>query len=81
MMQAGGRRTGAAGLRAGAALKAGSVHRSATARDAPVPAERDRPELDCTRRPVSAGTATGARFAHWLQAAFDPACQQGRALR
>lgn len=81
MMQAGGRRTGAAGRRAGAVLTARSVRRSDTARISPLPVERDCPVMDFRWRPVAADTVAGTRWARRPQAETDPDCQPWRALR
>jgi hypothetical protein len=81
MMQAGRRRTAAAGLRAGAVLTAGSVRRSDTARISPQPVERDCPVMHFRWRPVAADTVAGTRWARRPQAETDPACQAWRALR
>lgn len=81
MMQARGRRTGAAGRRAGAGLTAGSVRRSDTARISPLPVEHDSPVMDFRWRPVAADTVAGTRWARRPQAETDPACRQWRALR
>jgi len=80
-MQARGRRTGAAGRRAGAVLTTGSVRRSDTARISPLPVERDSPVMDFRWRPVAASTVAGVRFERRPQAETDPACQAWRALR
>ncbi len=81
MMQARGRRTGAAGRRAGAVLTAGSVRRSDTARISPLPVEHDSPVMDFRWRPVAADTVAGTRWSCRPQAETDPACRQWRALR
>ena len=83
MMQAGGRRTGAAGRRAGAVLTARSVRRSDTARISPLPVERDSPVMDFRWRPVAADTVAGTRWAPRPQAETDPAMpsMEGTAMK